>query len=313
MSMQMIIILIYGAGDCHSLYYGAWGSADVVCLHYASILIYDGLTVNPSSSAKGDAMTQGNIIHPPAMAHGELSQVLENIWFVQGSVKLPMFMPVKTSRSMTVIKNASSDELTLVNSMRLSEEGLKKLEQLGRITNVIRLAGFHGRDDAFYQEKYHAKVYAIKGQYYSRKFEKTPLKPEDGFFQPDEWLTEYSLLPIDGASLKIIHSSRPSEALLLLERDGGILIAGDVLQNTAVADEYMNWMARFMMKRMGFFKPYNVGPAWLEHAKPNPEEVRSILDLQFEHVLPAHGVAVIGNAREKYSPALLGELKGCHA
>ena len=254
----------------------------------------------------------GSVKHLPAGEHGELRQVFDNIWFVQGSVKMPVLMPMKISRSMTVIKDPASEELTLVNSMRLTQDGLNELELLGKVTNVIRLAGFHGRDDAFYQEKYNAKVFAIEGQFYARKFDEQP-KPEDGYFQPDVWLNQYSQLPIEDASLKVIQSSKPTEALLLLHRDGGILIAGDALQNTAAPDQYVNLPARLMMKKMGFYKPYNVGPGWFRYAKPDPEEVRSILDLQFEHVLPAHGSAVIGNAKEKYRPNLLGELKGCHA
>jgi len=68
-----------------------------------------------------------------------------------------------------------------------------------------------------------------------------------------------------------------------------------------------------MMKKMGFFKPCSVGPGWLQFAKPTVAEVRSVLDLDFAHVLPAHGEAVVGGAKEKFRPALEGELKGCHA
>lgn len=254
-----------------------------------------------------------NIKHPPAMAHGSLEQIFNNIWFVQGSVKMPMPIPMKISRSMTVVMDPTSNELTLVNSLRLSEDGLKQLEQLGSVAHVIRLAGFHGRDDAFYKERYNAKVYAVEGQFYSRKFEKKPIDPEDGYFQPDVWLSEESRLPIKDSRLKIFSSSKPTEALLLLERDGGILISGDSLQNTPSPDKYVNFPARLMMKKMGFFAPYNVGPGWLEFAKPNAGEVRSILNLNFEHVLPAHGDVVVGNAKEKYRPALSGDLKGCHS
>lgn len=257
-------------------------------------------------------MAKNRIKHPSALAHGEINKVFENIWFVQGAVKMPMPIPMKISRSMTVIKNPASNELTLVNSMRLSNEGLNELNQLGKVAHVIRLAGFHGKDDGFYKEKYNAKIHAIKGQSYSRKFDKEMIRPEDGYLQPDEWLTEDSPLPIENAELKVFHSSKPSEALLGLKRDGGILITGDSLQNTPTADKYVNFPARLMMKKMGFFKEYNVGPGWLQFASPHADEVRSILDLEFEHVLPAHGEAVIGGAKEKFRPVLMGDLKGCH-
>jgi hypothetical protein len=249
--------------------------------------------------------------HLPALAHGELSEVLENIWFVQGAVKMPMLVPMKASRSMTVLRNPGNNELTIVNSMRLDERGLARLEKLGKVAHVIRLAGFHGRDDGFYRDKYGARVYAIRGQIYTRKLGKP--NPEDAYMEPDSWLDEKSSLPAPNTRLKLLKTANPPEAMLLLNRDGGVLIAGDALQNTPQPDEYVNLPARFMMKKMGFFKPCNVGPGWLQFAKPQASEVRSILDLGFEHVLPAHGQAVIGGAKEKFRPSLEGELKGCHA
>ena len=132
------------------------------------------------------------------------------------------------------------------------------------------------------------------------------------YMEPDSWLDEKSSLPVPNARLKLFKTANPAEGMLLLNRDGGVLIAGDALQNTPQPDEYVNLPARFMMKKMGFFKPCNVGPGWLQFAKPQASEVRSILDLDFEHVLPAHGQAVIGGAKEKFRPSLEGELKGCH-
>ena len=118
--------------------------------------------------------------------------------------------------------------------------------------------------------------------------------------------SEESPLPIDDATLKIFATSNPPEAVCLLGREGGILIAGDSLQHTPTPDEFFNFVARIVMKRMGFLKPYNVGPGWLQFAKPSVADVRSILDLEFQHVLPCHGDAVIGGAKEKYRPAIEG-------
>lgn len=246
--------------------------------------------------------------HLPAGPHGELEEVLDGIWFVRGGIKMPMLLPMKIGRSMTVVRGGG-DALVLFNSMRLSEDGLAKLEALGDVGAVVRLAGFHGRDDGFFRDRYGAQVLAIEGQSYVRGLGK---KKAETFMEPDEWLTEDSALPIAGARLKIFASSQPPEAVCLIDRDGGILIAGDSLQHTPEATEYHNFPARMMMKRMGFFKPHNVGPGWLQFAHPKAGDVRSLLELEFEHVLPAHGRAVIGDAKEKYRPALEGELKGCH-
>ena len=59
-----------------------------------------------------------------------------------------------------------------------------------------------------------------------------------------------------------------------------------------------------MMKRLGFIRSHNVGPAWLKQAKPSASELQGVLGLDFEHVLPAHGAPVIGGAKAAYRPAL---------
>jgi len=239
--------------------------------------------------------------HMPASAHGPIVPVFENIWFVKGDLKMPMWMPMKISRSMTVIKDADTGELTLVNSMRLTTIGLQELEKLGKVKNVIRLAGFHGRDDGFYRDRYGATVFAIKGQVYCRNFNSGSKTRK--YMQPDVWLDEQSELPIKAARLKMFSSSRPPEAVLLIAREGGILITGDALQNTPGPDEFVNFPAKLMMRKMGFYKAYNVGPGWLRFARPSTSDVRSVLDMEFQHVLPAHGDPVIGQAKEKFRPS----------
>jgi len=256
-------------------------------------------------------MSKEKLVHPNAQPHGGIKKLFENVWFVQGTVKMPMLFPMKISQSMTIVKNPDKNELCLINAMRLTEKGISELDKLGKVTNVIRIAGYHGKDDGFYRERYGAKIYAIKGQTYTRKMD-TNTKTEDGYLQPDEWLDKNSSLPISPASLKILESPNPTEAVLLIEKEGGILITGDSLQNTPAPDQFVNFPARLMMKKMGFYKAYLVGPAWMKFSKPQTAEVRSILDLDFEHLLPGHGDPVINNAKEKYRPSLEGELKGCH-
>jgi len=247
----------------------------------------------------------------PLLPHGELQPLFDNIWFVQGQVKMPMKMPAKISRSMTVYKNRGNAELTLINSMRLSPSGLDALHKLGTITNVIRIGGFHGRDDLFYRKEFNAKIYAIAGQTYSRAME-VPNNVAEGYMQPDVWATSASDLPIKNCELKIFSSSTPPEAALLINQHDGVLVTADSLQNTPKPDKYVNFLMKIMMKKFGFWVAHNVGPGWVQFAKPEKEDIRSVMQLSFEHVLPGHGEAVIGNAKEKYRPIVEGELKGCH-
>jgi hypothetical protein len=246
----------------------------------------------------------------PPSPHGALEEIFDGIWFVRGGITMPMRIPMKMTRSMTVVR--STDGLVLFNSIRLSEDGLRTLEALGELNHVVRLGGFHGRDDGFYRGRYGAKIYAVKGQRYVRGM--NPRKEGTAsFMEADEWLHEDSALPIADAKLKVFSSSNPPEAVCLLEREGGILICGDSLQHMPKPDEFFNWPAKLMMKRFGFFKPYNVGPGWLQFARPTAADVRSLLELEFEHVLPAHGLPVLGNAKGKYRPTIEGALKGCHS
>jgi hypothetical protein len=235
---------------------------------------------------------------PPAMPHGELREVFPNLYFVTGTTRLPMGVPIRFSRNMTVVRE--SDRLVLVNTMRLDDAGLAALDKLGKVTDIIRLAGNHGADDPFYADRYQAKVWVVRGQRYTAGFDTNAATT---YFAPHGELDVESPLPIAGAKLHVIHS-RPPEALLVLERAGGVCISGDCFQHWERPDAYFNWLAKPMMRMMGFLKPHNIGPGWLKQCKPPADELAATLDLPFDHVLPAHGEPVIGEARTKYRAAV---------
>lgn len=238
--------------------------------------------------------------HPEALPHGELREVLPNLFFVTGTMKMPGPLPVRFSRNMTVVREGK--RLIIVNSVRLGEAGLKALDALGTVTDVIRIAGFHGMDDPFYKERYGAKVWALQGHRYVSGFnQKAP-----SYLTADVDVRATTTLPIAGARVYVIGSSVP-EGLLLLERPEaeGVLVAGDCLQNWQTTDEYFSFLGRLMMKSMGFITPHNVGPAWLKNTKPPAAHLHGILNLPFNHVLPAHGTPVLGDAKAGYRPRLV--------
>lgn len=234
---------------------------------------------------------------PAAQPHGAIQQLFDDVYFVSGSITMPLAVPMRFSRNMTIVRRGES--LCLINSMRLTDAGLAELDALGKVEHVIRIAGFHGMDDPFYKDRYGAKVWAVKGAPYARGFTTDP-KPEHVYFTADEELDAGTALPIEGASVYMFRQEKMSEALLRLDREGGILVSGDSLQHWHKADEYFNFPAKVVMKLMGFLKPHNVGPGWRKSAKPNKDDLRGVLDLEFEHVLPVHGAAVIGGARAAY-------------
>lgn len=236
---------------------------------------------------------------PPAAPHGELEEVLPDIFFVQGTVQLKK-PRLSFSRNMTVIRHEG--ELTLVNTVRLDEAGLERLDALGEVKHVVRIAGFHGMDDPFYKDRYGAEVWAVKGQKYARGFDNTKAEART-YFEADVEMSADTALPFPGAKLIVIEGETP-EALVWLERDGGILITGDALQNWRGADPYFSLMAKIMMRFMGFLKPHNVGPGWLKQAKPRREDLATLLKHDFDKVLPSHGETVMSEAKAAYRPAL---------
>ncbi len=234
---------------------------------------------------------------PPASPHGEITEPFPDVFFVTGGVRMAPLMSF--SRNMTIVREG--ERVVLINSMRLSEEGLTALEALGTVTDVIRLAGFHGMDDPFYKDRYGAKIWALEGTSYRRGFAVDGSEP--GYFEADVQMNARTALPLEGASLHTFSTPSP-EGMLRLSREGGILVTGDSLQNWATTNRYFSLPGKLMMKMMGFIKAHNLGPGWIKAARPKTEEVRGIAELDFEHVLPAHGDAVIGGARGKYRAVL---------
>ncbi len=233
--------------------------------------------------------------HPPVRPHGEFEEVLPDVFMITGSMNIG---PTRFSRNMTVVREG--ERLVILNSVRLDDAGLAALDALGKVTDVVRLAMGHGSDDPFYKERYGATVWAVKGQTYFSGFDP---KKGDIYFEPDKLMEPGGELPFEGASIYVM-GPNPPESVLRLPREGGTLIAGDCLQNWGKADRYFNFAGKAFMTLAGFLKPHNLGPGWIKASNPPRGEVGGLLELDFEHLLPAHGAAVIGGARDKFRPAI---------
>ncbi|MBY6196102.1 hypothetical protein [Vibrio hangzhouensis] len=238
--------------------------------------------------------------YPNAMPHGNINQVMSDIYMVTGSVALkaphPKWGPLSLvfSRNMYVVKQG--DELTLINSVRLNDKGMAQLDQLGDVKHIIRLAAFHGLDDPFYRETFGATLWSVDAPYV-RGFGH---ENRDEYYRADKVLHAGGELPIRDASYYEFSTSTPKEGLILLEKESGILISGDSMQNWAKPDQYFNWFARLMMPRMGFIAPTNFGPGWLKMAKPDVQELVDKASLKYDALLPAHGTPVLEGAREGF-------------
>jgi len=125
---------------------------------------------------------------------------------------------IQTSRNMVIIRHGS--ELSLINSVRLNDEGLKQLDQLGTVTHIIRIGAFHGRDDAFYKSYYpKSTLWTLPGATY-----------ENGL-APDKVLTPEGDKLSQGVRFSCLKHPIPGR-YLHIDRDGGILISCDSIQTS---------------------------------------------------------------------------------
>src|SRR5207302_1662692 len=128
--------------------------------------------------------------------------VFPGVHFVTGTSR-PNFQgrQWQFSRNMTILREG--DALTLVNTVRLDEAGLAALDALGRVANVVRIGAFHGIDDAFYIDRYRARLWALPGMQHESGL------PTDALLQPG------GPMPVSGCSLFVYETGKAPEGVLL--------------------------------------------------------------------------------------------------
>lgn len=224
---------------------------------------------------------------PSATPHGEIQEIFPDVFHLAGSVEIVPGMQI--SRAMTILRHHG--KLTLISPIRLSDAGLRQLEALGEVTNIVQLGGYHlgarnGLDDPFYVDRYGATLWALPGMEHK------------GGLRPDRILRKGGGMPQPDLSLHVYESSKLPEGLLLLERAGGILIAADSLQNWTQPDAFFSPIAADRMGAAGFFTPANIGPEWLRFCAPEVADFDQIRALPFRHLLPSHGTPLLDSAKE---------------
>jgi hypothetical protein len=225
---------------------------------------------------------------PPALPHGSLEEIFPDVFFVTGMMKtVLMDVPWQFSRNMVVVRDG--DALTLINSIRLDETGLTRLEALGRVTNVVKIGSLHGRDDAFYRQRYDAKFWALVG-----------MTHEHGLVA-DRELWPDGEMPFAGCGVFVFGTTKRPECILRIDRAGGILVSSDSLQNWLTPDEFFSDESRKLMTEMGFFEPANLGPLWLRMNEPQPKDFAQLCKLSFRHALCGHGEPLRDTAKEDYT------------
>jgi len=222
-----------------------------------------------------------------AMPHGAIEEVFPDIFFVTGTMRNEFFGSMwQFSRNMTVVREG--EQLTIINSVRLNEEGLAALDSLGTVVNVVRIGDMHGVDDPFYLDRYKATFWALP-----------KMRIQDGL-SVDKELVVGGEMPISCCSLFVFETSKRPECILHIKKEGGIMIACDSLQNWVEPDEYFTEESIKIMKEMGFFTAAGLGPAWLYESEPQAEDFARLKKVQFKHALCGHGSPLQNSAMEAY-------------
>jgi hypothetical protein len=228
---------------------------------------------------------------PQQLPHGDLVEVFPDVFFVSGQVQ-PSFggRTFKSSRNMTVVRDGSA--LTLVGTLRLDDAGLQHLEALGTVTNLVKLGANHGRDDAFYLDRYSAQLWAFPGM------------PHERGVSTDRALVPGRAGPISDAESFVYETSAKPEGHLLIRREGGILLACDSLQNSTEPNEYFDEVSTEMMRANGFFRRANIGPGWRHGNNVKASDFTRLKALKFRHLLSGHGPPLLNDAFEAVSDTI---------
>jgi hypothetical protein len=230
---------------------------------------------------------------PEALPHGPIQEVFTDVFFVTGEMRtsFPEFpdVPWVFNRNMTIVREG--DALTLVNSVRLDEHGLAALEQLGTVEHLVRLGALHDRDDPFYLDRYRPTYWAARG-----------VEPEG--LEVDVELVPGGRTPFDGCVVFEFTTTAIPECVLVVDRDGGIALACDALQNWVKPDEFFTKDTIELMRTLGFWQPANIGPLFAMRAEPEADDFRRLLQHQFRHALCGHGEPLRDTAHEDYDATI---------
>ncbi len=256
------------------------------------------LIMKRNSNKSIDLVAKNISEYPVATPHGDIQEVFEDVFYVTGSVEMAPGLQI--SRNMTILREGHS--LTLISAVRLNEEGLRKLDSLGKVAHVMKLGDYHlgdkynGIDDAFYLDRYRAKYWAMPGMTHLNGLETTNLMIPGGE------------LPIKGASLFAFETAKRPEGLLILEQDSGVLISADCFQNW-IDTRYFSLLAKTTLKLSGFIRPANIGPKWRNDCKPQSTDFERLKAIKFRHLIPSHGTPIKNTAKEDFAP-IIKELYG---
>ena len=223
--------------------------------------------------------------YAPIYPHDPIVEIFENIYLLRGSIKLGFGFSM--NRNMIIIMQDA--ELTLINAVRISEPELEKLDNIGQVKHVIRLGDFHGLDDQFYLDRYQATFWS---QLHHVNYpELIPQQVIQADIQP----------PIKNSEFFIFEQATCPEAILFI-KDKKLLITTDSIQYWNDW-KYFSFLSKVIIYLMGFRLELFIGGPWIKRVTPKGESLKSdfdrLLQLDFHHLISAHGVLLKDSAKEK--------------
>ncbi len=229
--------------------------------------------------------------YAPAFPHDPIEEIFPDVFMVRGSVRMNALMRI--TRNMAIVRH--DGELTLVDPIRLDAEGESQLRALGTVKRILRLGPMHGLDDPYYVDAFQAELWAQ---------EQSKTHPE---LKPDRRLSAETELPFPEAELFCFEGMNQRESALLIRKHGGLLLTCDAIQNYGDY-RHNTLLARLVMPFIGFPKTTLVGPIWLKLMTPEggslEGEFRRLLELEFDHLLSAHGSLLRGGAHSAVAAAV---------
>lgn len=225
--------------------------------------------------------------YPPAQRHLPLRELFPDVWLASSEVtqRIAPGLRIRFGRNMVAVLTA--DGWVLLNPVRLGEPAEQALLARGPIRHAVRLGTYHGRDDAYYVDRFGAEFWCVPGVHEH---------PEP---QPARAISEDGEFPVQGAKVVIFKAATRAECVVLLPAHR-LLLTCDSVQNYE-RDPMLSLLARVVMYPMGFFTPCVIGPLWLKWTTPPGGSQRAdferILALDFDNLVGGHGTPKIGGAK----------------
>lgn len=220
---------------------------------------------------------------PAAYPHQPIETLYPDVFILPGSIR--MGPGLYMNRNMLILREG--EQLTLINPVRMSDQGLVKLDTLGNVTNIIRLGDFHGLDDEFYMDRYEAQFWCQNGQ-------ATYLSP-----LPNVIIHKETPAPIANSQFFIFEQAKYPEAALLLKKHK-LLVTTDGLQ--FYQDwHYFSFISKLVFKLMGFKLGMNIGGPWIKRVTPKngsmQQDFQALMELDFDALVGAHGSCLTSGAK----------------